>query len=142
MGKVFHGVGSSSGIKNFSLLRSTADNRARNDVAKTFQYYSSSLMKDYSASTVAGNLDTTSDEQNVERAIKTVTAKTLSGVEIVDHWQHPSTGEFFSLARVDLSSFKDNFDNIQSLDSNVKEYIKENADRLHKELEMEESKRQ
>ena len=51
--KVFHGVGSASGIKNMSLLRSTADNRARNDIAKVFQFYSASLMKDYASSTLA-----------------------------------------------------------------------------------------
>lgn len=53
-GRVFYGVGSASGIGNASLLRSTADNRARNEVAKIFEVYSLSLMKDYMASTTAG----------------------------------------------------------------------------------------
>ncbi len=140
-GKVFYGVASAYGIKNFSLLRSAADNRARNEVAKVFQFYTASLMKDYAASTMAGDPDVTSEEQHVKQAIKTVTSMTLSGVEIVDHWQHPASGELFALARLDLNSFKDNFDKVKDLDRKVKDYIKGNADRMHEELEKEENKR-
>ncbi len=140
-GKVFYGVASAYAIRNFSLLRAAADNRARNEVAKVFQFYTASLMKDYAASTVANDPTVTSEEQHVEQAIKTVTSMTLSGVEIVDHWQHPATGEFFALARLDLDKFKDNFDKVQTLDKKVKEYIKENSDRMHEELEKEEAKR-
>ena len=34
-GQVFYGVGSASGIKNRALMRDTADNRARKDIALT-----------------------------------------------------------------------------------------------------------
>jgi hypothetical protein len=139
-GKVFYGVSSAYGIKNFSLLRSAADNRARNEVAKIFQFYTASLMKDYMASTMAGDPNETSEEQHVEQATKTVTSMTLSGVEIVDHWQHPETGELFSLARLDLEAFKNNMDKAKELNKEVRDYIRENADRLHGELEDEEAK--
>ena len=46
-GKVFYGVASASNMENASLLRSAADNRARNEVSKVFQFYTASLMKDY-----------------------------------------------------------------------------------------------
>ena len=59
--KVFYGVGSASGIRNHSLARATADNRARNEISKIFEVYSASLMKDYQASITAGaTADTTS----------------------------------------------------------------------------------
>ncbi|MBI5665968.1 MAG: LPP20 family lipoprotein [Nitrospirae bacterium] len=140
-GKVFYGVASASRMQNLSLMRTAADNRARNEVAKVFQFYTASLMKDYAASTVAGDPNATSEEQHVEQAIKTVTSMTLSGVEVVDHWQNPATQELFALARLDLDSFKDNFDKMQTLDKKVKDYIRENADRMHEELEKEEAKR-
>lgn len=101
-GKLFYGVSSASGIKNPSLLRTTAENRARNEVAKIFQVYTASLMKDYMASTTAGDPNVASEEQHVEQAIKTVSTSTLSGVEIVDYWQNPASGEFFALAQLDL----------------------------------------
>jgi hypothetical protein len=133
--KVFYGVGSASGIKNMSLLRSTADNRARNDLAKTFQFYSASLMKDYMSSTIANDPNVSSEEQHVEQAIKTVTSMTLSGVQVTGHWQHPSTLEMYSLVKLDLEAFKGNLDKAKELDERVKEHIKQNSDRLHDELE-------
>ncbi len=133
--KVFYGVGSASGIRNQSLLRTTADNRARNDIAKVFQFYSASLMKDYMASTIADDPNVTSEEQHVEQAIKTVTSQTLSGVSVAGHWQHPSTMEMFSLVRLDLDAFKGKLDESKQLDQRVKEYIKQNSDRLHDDLE-------
>ena len=138
--KVFYGVGSATNIKNVSLLRTSADNRARNEVAKVFQFYTASLMKDYADSTSAGEANVSSEEQNVEQAVKTITAMTLSGVEIVDHWQDAQTGEFYALARLDLDAFKDSMENANELDAKVKNYIKNNAERLHQQLEKEEEK--
>ena len=139
-GKIFYGVGSASNMENSSLLRTAADNRARNEVSKVFQFYTASLMKDYMASTSAGRPGVTAEEQHVEQAIKTVTAITLSGVEIVDHWQNPGTMEMFSLARLDLAAFKDSLDRAKELDAKTKEYIRQNAEKLHEQLEKEEQK--
>ncbi len=136
-GKVFYGVSSASNMRNTSLLRTAADNRARNEVAKVFEFYTKSLMKDYAASTTAGDPNVTSEEQHVEQAIKTVTSMTLTGVEIVDHWQNPDTMELFSLARLDLDTFKDNLNKAKELNKAVKEHIRKNAERLHEELEKE-----
>ncbi|MFQ5481015.1 MAG: hypothetical protein ACE5DW_07030 [Thermodesulfobacteriota bacterium] len=141
-GKVFYGIASSFGIKNPSLKRSAADNRARNEVAKVFKFYTASLMKAYNASTMAGDPNVTSEEQHVEEAVKTVTAMTLSGVEIVNHWENPSTHEFFSLARLDLEAFKDSLKKSKDLNSRVRDYIRQNADRLHEKLQKEEDKMQ
>lgn len=140
-GKVFYGVSSATGIKNSSLLRTTADDRARNELAKIFEVYTASLMKDYAASTTAGDFSATSEEQHVEQAIKTVTSATLNGVEIVDHWQNPDTMEFFSMARLDLESFKNNIDKMKELNDKVKEYVRKNAEKLHEQLGKEEEKK-
>ena len=139
-GKAFYGVGSASGIKNYSLQRTAADDRARNDLAKVFEFYTKSLTKDYMASTTSGDFTTTSEEQNVEVAIKTVTSATLTGVLIIDHWEHPGRNELFSLARLDLISFKKNLDEHKELSNEVREAIKERADKLHEELEQEVTK--
>ncbi len=72
--------------------------------------------------------------------MKTVTAMTLSGVEIIDHWQNDATGELFSLARLDLETFKNSLEKAKELDYRVRDYIRENAERLHKLLEKEEEK--
>lgn len=136
-GKAFYGVGSATGIKNYSLQREAADNRARNDLAKIFEFYTKSLMKDYQASTTAGDFKATAEEQNVEEAVKTIVSATLSGVLVIDHWEHAGRDELFSLARLDLESFKSNLDQHRELSKEVRKAIKERADRLHEELERE-----
>ena len=136
-GKAFYGVGSASGIKNSSLQRTAADDRARNNLAKVFEFYTKSLTKDYMASTTSGDFTATSEEQNVEVAIKTVTSATLTGVMIIDHWEHPGRNELFSLARLDLISFKKNLDEHKELSKEVREAIKKRADKLHEEMEQE-----
>lgn len=139
-GRVFYGVGSVSGIKNHALSRSTADNRARAEIAKIFEVYSASLMKDYMASTTAGDMSASSEEQHVEQAIKTFSAVTLSGVQVVDHWIHPD-GTTYALAQLDLQSFKDNIDKAKELNGAVRDYVRKNAERVHMDLEKEEDKR-
>lgn len=139
-GKVFYGVGSASAIQNPSLLRSTADTRARIELAKIFQSYNTSLEKGYQASIIAGNPAAASEEQLIERAWKSVTAMTLSGAEIVDHWQNPESGEFYSLARLHLDTFKNSSEKSKELDAKMKEYIRQNSDRMHEQLEKESMK--
>ncbi len=139
-GRVFYGVGSVSGIKNHSLARTTADNRARAEIAKIFEVYSASLMKDYMASTTAGDMSASSEEQHVEQAVKTFSAATLSGVQIVDHWIHPD-GTIYALAQLDLQTFKDNIDKAKELNAAVRDYVRKNAEKSHMDLEAEEAKR-
>jgi hypothetical protein len=140
-GRVFYGVGSVTGIKNHALARTTADNRARAEIAKIFEVYSASLMKDYMASTTAGDMSASSEEQHVEQAIKTFSATTLSGVQVVDHWFHPVDGTVYALARLDLESFTDNLSKMKELNEKVRDYVRKNAERVHMDLEQEEEKR-
>jgi hypothetical protein len=139
-GRVFYGVGSASGIKNHALARTTADNRARAEIAKIFEVYSASLMKDYMASTTAGDMKASSEEQHVEQAIKTFSAVTLSGVQIVDHWFHPD-GTVYALAQLDLEGFTNGLDKMKELNSQVRDYVRKNAEKVHMDLEKEECKR-
>ena len=138
-GRVFYGVGSVSGVRNHALARTTADNRARAEIAKIFEVYSASLMKDYMASTTAGDMSASSEEQHVEQAIKTFSATTLSGVQIVDHWFHPD-GTVYALAQLDLENFSNNLDKMKELNAQVRDYVRQNAERVHMDLEKEEAK--
>ena len=139
-GKAFYGVGSATGIKNYSLQRQIADDRARADLAKVFEYYVETLTKDYQAHTTAGSFATSSEEQNAEAAVKVVVSSTLRGVTIIDHFEIPERRELISLARLDYDAFKRNVEQaeaFQELPVQVREDIKERADALHKEMEAE-----
>ena len=139
-GKVFYGVGMASGIKNKALLRTTADNRARAEIAKTLETYVAVLAKDYMASTTAGDMSASSEEQHVENALKTFSKTTLHGATIVDRWLDPEDGTFYSLCELDMFAFKDALDKHKELDSKVRDYVRENAEKMHGELEKMEEK--
>ena len=142
-GKAFYGVGSATGIKNYSLQRTISDDRARGDLAKVFEVYIVSLTKDYQAHTTAGSFDTSSEEQNAEVALKIVVSQTLSGVVIIDHFEIPERREFLSLARLDYDAFKRNLENnteFKQLPEKIREDIKTREDLLHEEMEEEAKK--
>ena len=137
-GKAFYGVGSATGIKNYSLQRQIADDRARADLAKVFAYYVEALTKDYQAHTTAGSFAESTEEQNSEAALKVVVSQTLRGVVIVDHFEIPERRELISLARLDYDAFKRNVEQaetFQEFPPQVREDIKERADALHEEME-------
>ncbi len=133
--KLFYGVGVASGIRNKALLRQTSDNRARAEIARTMEVYVASLTKDYMASTTAGDMSKSSEEQHVESALKTFTKSTLHGATIVDRWMDPADGSMYSLCELDLISFKEALENYRELDAKVRDYVRENAETMHDELE-------
>ena len=142
-GKAFYGVGSATGIKNFSLQRQVADDRARADLAKVFAYYVETLTKDYQAHTTAGSFEASAEEQNSEAALKVVVSQTLRGVMIIDHFEVIERQEMISLARLDYDAFKRNVEQAEEfrvLPPQVRQDIKDRADALHEEMEAEAKK--
>jgi hypothetical protein len=133
--KVFYGVGAASGIKNKALLRQTSDDRARAEIAKTIEIYVANLTKDYMASTTAGDMSKSSEEQHVETALKTFTKATLHGAIIVDRWQDPADMTLYSLCKLDLLAFKETLNDYRELDEEVRDFVRDNAERLHDEME-------
>ena len=143
--QVFYGVGAISGVRNKPLARTAAQNRARAEITKIFETYTASLMKDYAASTTGGAAVTqesaTSEEQHIEQAVKTFSAATLSGVEIIDYWTDSSDGTLYALARLDVESFRNSLDKIKELSAEVRDFVRKNAEKAFENLEGEERKR-
>jgi len=138
-GKVFYGVGITSGVKNAALRRSTADSRARAEISKILDSYVSVLNKSYQASTTAGDMSASSEEQHVQEALKTYSQQELSGVLIVDHWVD-NDGTEYSLAQLDMASFADNMSKMKELNAKVRDAVRANADKAFDELGAEEAK--
>jgi hypothetical protein len=97
-------------------------------------------MKDYAASTTAGDFSASSEEQRVEQAIKTFSARTMNGVEIVDNWINPQDGTYYSLARLDMEGFMNQIDKANELSEKVKDAVKRAAEKSFADLEREEAK--
>lgn len=138
---VFYGVGIASGIRNRALAVQAADDRARSEIAKTLETYVSRLGKDYAASTTAGAMDKSSEEQLFSSTMKSVTSKTLNGAMIVDHWKDPSDGTMFALAKLDFAQMIKMMGDAKELDAKTRDWVKANAEKAFDELNAEEAKR-
>ncbi len=139
--KAFYGVGSVIGIKNEPLAWDAAENRARADIARTFETYTGYLMRDYAASTSAADFTKSTEEQNVERAIKTFSATTLSGVRPVDRYKDEKSGTYYVLTKLSLKDVQEQLTQAKELNSQVRDFVRKNAERLFDRLEKEEDKR-
>ena len=141
--KAFYGVGAVTGIRNEPLAKETADNRARADLAKYVDTYTAYLMRDYAASTTAGDFTKSSEEQNVERAVKTFVSAHLSGVQVVDRWEkdEKSGKVTYALAKMDLASFKESVSQMKDLNEAARDFVRKNAERAFDRLQQEEDRR-
>jgi hypothetical protein len=139
--KGFYGVGSVVGVRNEPLAWDTAENRARAEIAKTFETYTGYLMRDYAASTTAGDFTKNTEEQNVERAIKTVAITTLSGVRPIERYKDEKTNTYYVLAKLNFDEMKNNLEQAKELNAEVRDFVRKNADKIFERLEKEEDKR-
>ncbi len=98
--KAIYGVGSVIGVNNEPLAWETAENRSRAQLAKSFETYTAYLMRDYATSTSAADFSKSTEEQNVERAIKTFTAVTLHGVRPVGRYKDEEKNAYYVLTKV------------------------------------------
>lgn len=137
----FYGVGMATGINNRALAVDTADSRARAKVAETLNTYVAKLSKDYMASTTAGDMKSSSEEQNVTTALKSVTEMSLSGAAAIDHWKDASDGTMFALVKLDMAAVKKTLEEAKELDPKVRDFVKANADKAFAELNAETAKR-
>jgi hypothetical protein len=140
--RALYGVGSIVGVKNEPLAWDAAENRARAEIAKNFETYTAYLMRDYAASTNAADFSQSTEEQLVERAVKTFTATTLRGVRPIDRYKDEDTYTYYVLAKLSLDDMQRMLGQSQELDAGVRDHVRENAERLFDELEKEEEKQE
>jgi phenylalanyl-tRNA synthetase beta subunit len=98
-------------------------------------------MRDYAASTTAGDFSRNSEEQNIERAVKTFSAVTLNGVKPMDRYKDEKSGTYYVLTKLSLEDMKNNLEQAKELNGQVRDFVRKNADRLFDRLEKEEDKR-
>jgi len=140
--KTFYGIGEVMGIRNEPLAWDVAENRARAQIVKVLSTYTAYLMRDYAASTVAGDFKKTTDEQNIEEATKTFAAATLNGVRPVDRYKDEKKGIYYVVVKMDLENVKDMLMQSKELNSQMRDFVRQNADRAFERLEKEEQKRE
>jgi len=127
-GRLFHGVGSASPMGDVSLQRSTADDRARAEVARIFSSYLDVVSNDYQAAAKSG--DSRVNDESVSRQVKNLTKVNLAGSKIIARWQDKKTQIVYSIAELDMKQVKGTVGTAQDMNDNVRRYVESNADNI------------
>lgn len=124
-GRLIHGVGMASPLGDISLQGSTADDRARAEVARILSTVMDVVSSDYMASAGKG-----SSEEAVSRQIKSTTKVMLNGVKIIARWRDPKTGNLFSLAEMDMKQTKELVKNMDEINADLRAYFAKESDNV------------
>ncbi len=127
-GRLFHGVGSASPMGDMALQKSTADDRARAEVARILSSYMDVVSNDYLASAKAG--DKGVSEESVSRQVRALTKVNLAGAKIIGSWRDPRTNIIYSIAELDMNQVKGTVAGAQEMNGNLKRYIETSADNI------------
>lgn len=127
-GRFIQGVGLAPVMNDPSLQRSTADNRARAEIARILSLYISATIKDYSAVSAGENL------ASVEQTLNSTSRTALSGSRIVARWLDPDSGMLYSFAELDMQQLEALLSTTSTLSAELQKYIANNADEEFKQL--------
>ncbi|MDE2197062.1 MAG: hypothetical protein KGJ56_07725 [Gammaproteobacteria bacterium] len=127
-GRLIHGIGSAPGMNDLSLQTSTADERARAEVARVLSSFMHVVSQDYAAA--AGMNQDQQNEQSVSRQIENITNQNVSGAQIIAHWRDPKTGSIWSLAELDMKNVKMLVAGSNEMNAGFKNYFANHADNL------------
>jgi len=132
-GTSFYGVGTITRMRNVSLRRTGADTEARADISRIFKSHIANLVKVYQRELT--DMDKNASEAFVQDATKAFTSMDLSGAQIIDRYYSVQEQTQYSLAVLDLNSFKDQIEKMNNLSDRAKQIIIENADKAFEEID-------
>ena len=127
-GRLFHGVGFASPMSDMALQKSTADDRARAEVARILSSYMEVVTSDYLSSAKSGEASVA--EESVTRQIRNITKVNLAGARIIGSWRDPKTNIIYSIAELDMKQVKSTVSGTQDMNVDLKRYIEDSADNI------------
>lgn len=125
-GRLIQGVGSSPQLGDESLQISTADNRARAEIARVISTYMDVMGNDYLAA--AKQAEGYVADASIQQQINSVSKVVLNGSRIVGRWKHEDTGVIYSFAELDLKKVQDIVKANQNMNEGLKVYLLDNSD--------------
>ena len=127
-GRLFHGVGFAPAMGDMSLQKSTADNRARAEVARVLTSYMNVVSKDYVESVGTGEQQELS--QAVSHDIENITKVNLTGAKIIGNYRDEKSNTIYSIAELDMKHVKGILGNVDSMNEGFRDYIKSKGDNI------------
>lgn len=124
-GQLIYGVGMAPAMNDQSLQKSTADNRARAEIARILKTYIDSTLKDYSAS--SNNGDNSANSMSIERDIRSTSQLALSGARILGHWKDPRTEDIYAFSVLDTNKLDELIAKATNLSDDFKHFFEQNS---------------
>ena len=134
-GRLFHGVGQAPVMGDESLQKTTADNRARAEVARILTSYLDVVSNDYTAASGSG--ETAISQQAVSRQIRNLSKVNLSGVKIIGRWRNDKDDTIFSIAELDLEQVKRTTSMVDDMNTDLKRYITDHSNNIFDQVSQE-----
>lgn len=131
-GKALYGIGTASGIRNRTLLRATADNSARAEMALLLERFVDRLAQASLPDSGQSVLAVESDER--AQVLGSLVQKALQRAVISDHWNESNQNRFYSLCRLDLDAFKQALEGFRLLVPEDRAAMLANTEALHSKL--------
>lgn len=131
-GHLIHGVGMAPAMPDLSLQTSTADDRARAEVARVLNSFMHVVSQNYSAA--AGSGPNQQIDQSTSRQIQSITDQNLSGVRILTHWPNPKDGSLWAIAQLDMDQVKASVANAKDMNAGFRDYFSANADNIFESM--------
>lgn len=120
-GRLFHGVGSAPPMSDRSLQTSTADDRARAELARVLSSYMDVVSHDYTAASGSGEQALLAT--SVSRQIESITHVNLTGSRIIGRWRDEKTDIIYALAELDMEQVHDTLARVQDMNEGLRDYI-------------------
>ncbi len=127
-GRLFHGVGSAPAMGSESLQLSTADNRARAELARVLSSYMNVVSNDYLGS--AHSADETISSGSVSQQIEAVSKLNLAGAKIIGRWRDPKTNLVYSLAELDKKQINTIVQQTNAMNASLKKFMQVESDSI------------
>ena len=127
-GRLFHGIGSAPPMGDASLQRSTADDRARAEIAKVLNSFLKTASNDYSAAASSGG--ETVSEISVSRQIDNLTQINLTGAKIIGRWHDKRTGTTWSIAELDMKRMKETLSKAEQMSPGLRDFLSNEGDTI------------
>lgn len=123
-GRVFYGIGKAGGTRNMTLLRATAANRARQEMARVLDNYVSELFQS------AGAMPALTMEEG-EQVIGALVRDAIGHAVISDQWGDAGQGQLYALCQLDLDTFKQVLASQTVIDVEVRTAMMAEAENVH-----------
>ncbi len=130
--KLFYGIGQAAGVQNLTLLRATADNRAREALAGVLTNYVNELA--HSAALTPNPAWAALSVDDQQQFLGMLVRNCLLQAVVGDHWSDPQDPRLLALCRLNLTTFKQVLSDYSSLEEKMRATMWAEAERVHARL--------